>query len=188
MSTQSVVVVVHMETQVLTGSVSLPSEKRLSDLLNSDLKEQSDTSSMFLELTDVMISNTNGSKERAKTIYINKNSIHMLRTLEYDSARGIGAQDGPKKHPFIDKVPVGVTIRLPGYDLNGCLHCTKIQEVAHVLAQKRAFVPCTNNKIHDINKDEWLDADFIAVNKSQITSCRQEERNAFKSHISYHHN
>ncbi len=185
MSIQSVVVVVHMQTQVLTGSVSLPSGKRLSDLLNSDPKEPSDTSNMFLELTDVMISNANGSKEKAKTIYINKNSIQMLRTLKDDSARGIGAKEGPKKYPFIDKIPVGVTIRLPGYDLNGYLHCTDIQEVAHVLAQKLAFVPCTNNKIHDVNRDEWLDADFIAVNKSQIFSFRQEDRDTFKSHISY---
>lgn len=188
MSMQSVVVAVHMQTQVLTGSVSLPSGKRLSDLLNSNPKEQSNTSSMFLELTDVEISNANGSKERAKTIYINKNSIHMLRTLQYDSARGIGARDGPKKYPFIDKVPVGVTIRLPGYDLNGYLHCTNIQQVAQVLAQKLAFVPCTNSKIHDVNRDEWLNADFIAINKSQISSFRQEERKTFKSHISYYEN
>ncbi len=92
MSMQSVVVTVHMQTQVLTGSVSLPSGKRLSDLLNSNPKEQSNTSNMFLELTDVEISNANGSKERAKTIHTNKNSIHMLRTLQYDSAY---AEDAP---------------------------------------------------------------------------------------------
>lgn len=112
----------------------------------------------------------------------------MLRTLDKDSARGIGAKDGPKKYPFIDKVPVRVTIHLPGYELNGYLHCTDVHEVAHVLAQDLTFVPCTDNKVYDVDKDEWLSADFIAINKAQISSFRQEERHAFKAPYNYQNN
>lgn len=175
MSTQNVLVVVHMPAQVLTGFVSLPPGKRLSDFLNGDLIGQSNNSGMFLKLTDVAISHADGTQERTETIYINREAIQMLRTLEHDSARGIGAKDGLKRYPFLHKLPVRATMHLPGYELSGCLHCTNVQEVPQLLAQELSFLPCTDAKIHDVNGDKWWNAGFVVVNRRQVCSFQQEE-------------
>ena len=167
---QNVAVTVHTQEQVLTGVVSLSPDKRLSDFLNSDFTKQSDSSGMFLKLTDVTIDRADGIKGRAGTIYINKEAIQMLRTLENDSARGIGAKDGPKQYPFVHKLPVRATMYLLDYELNGYLHCTNEQEIPRLLAQELAFLPCTDTKIRSVSEDYSWDAGFVAVNRRQICS------------------
>ena len=155
---QNVAVTVHTQEQVLTGVVSLSPRKRLSDFLNSDFTKQSDSSGMFLKLTDVTIDRGDGIKGRARTIYINKEAIQMLRTLENDSARGIGAKDGPKQYPFVHKSPVRATMYLLGY------------EIPRLLTQELAFLPCTDTKIRSVSEDYSWDAGFVAVNRRQICS------------------
>ena len=90
---QNVAVVVHMQEQVLTGVVSLSSGRRLSDILNTNSIKQSDSSGTFLKLADVTIDSTDGIKERAEEIYINREAIEMIRTLEKDAARGSFSRD-----------------------------------------------------------------------------------------------
>ena len=100
---QYVSVAVHMEEEVVTGVISVPSRRRLSDFLTSSSTKQSGSSGTFLKLTDVVIDSADGVKKRVGTIYLRKESVRILRTLESDSARGIGAKDGLKKHPFVHK-------------------------------------------------------------------------------------
>ena len=167
---QNVAVAVHTQEEVLTGVVSLSPGKRLSDFLNSDFIKQSDSSGMFLKLTDVTIDRADGIKGRAGTIYINKEAIQMLRTLENNSARGVGAKGGPKQYPFVHKLPVRATMRLVGYELNGYLHCTNEQEIPRLLAQELAFIPCTDATIRSVSEDYPWNAGFVAVNRRRVCS------------------
>lgn len=175
MYAQNVAVSVHMPAQVLTGVVSLSPERRLSDFLNGDFIGQSNSSGTFLKLTDVTIFHTDGTKERAETIYINKDTIQMLRTLENDSARGIGAYDGSKQYPFVHKSPVRTAMCMPDYEINGYLHCTNAQGVPQLLTQELAFLPCTDAKIHGIDGDNRWNAGFVAINRRQVCSFKQDE-------------
>ena len=175
MNMQNVAVVVDMWEQVLTGVVSLPPGIRLSDFLNGDSIGQSDGSGTFLELSDVTISRADGTKESAETIYINREAIQMVRTLENDSARGIGAKDGPKQYPFVHKSPVRATMRMPGYEINGYLHCTNVQEIPQLLTQELAFLPCTDAKIRGVNGEYSWNAGFVAINRRQVYSFKHDK-------------
>jgi len=175
MYTQNVGVAVYMDTDILIGSVSLPSSRRLSDFLNCELIGQSKTSNKFLKLTDVTICHADGTKERTETVYINRDTIPMLRTLENDSARGVGAKDGPKRYPFVHKSPVRARLRTARYELSCYVHCASGQEVSHLLAQELTFLPCTDARIREVSGDERRRAGFVAINRRQICSFQQEE-------------
>jgi len=47
---EKVPVFIYLDAQIIAGNVSLPSGKRLSDLLNSSVVGQPENSAMFLEL------------------------------------------------------------------------------------------------------------------------------------------
>ena len=175
MDRQNIDVVVHLDSEVLTGVVSLPPERRLSDFVNYDLVEHSETSGIFLKLTDVTISRPDGTKERTRTIYINRAAIQMLRTLENDSARGIGARDGLKQYPFVHKSPVRIMMHMLHYELTGYVHYANEESVSQLLAQERTFLPCTDAKIREAGRDEWWRAGFVAINKRQVCYLKQEE-------------
>jgi len=169
MNVQSVAVAVYMEGRTLIGTVSIPEGSRLSDFLNDRPKTQAE----FLTLTDVTIKIIDGTKETLKTVYINKKSIQMITTLEGDSARGIGAKDGPKQYPFIQKLPVRTTIHLPGYELSGYLYCTQTRGIADLFTQEQTFIPCTDAMICDVNEDIRWKTDFATINKNHV-SCFEE--------------
>ncbi len=178
MSTQNVAVSVYMHEQTLTGNIQVPHLKRLSDLLNYNPGGQADT---FITLTDVTMTLADGTKGRAKTVYINKKSIYMITTIDDDSARGIGGQAGLKRYPYVHKLPVRANIQLPGYEINGYLHCTDAQNVTELLGSGLAFIPCTKTKIRDVNKHTWWETEFVSVNKSQISCFRQDEQDEWNT-------
>jgi len=61
-------VCIHLDSHTVTGNVSLPRGKRLSDLLNGSIVGQSEHNTMFLELTDVIISHADGTEEKNTNI------------------------------------------------------------------------------------------------------------------------
>jgi hypothetical protein len=171
---EDVSVAVHTQEQVVTGTVSLSRERRLSDFLNSDSFGKSNGSGKFLKLTNATIARGNGEKERAEVIYINREAIQMLRTLENDSARGIGSEVGPKQYPFVKKLPVRTTVCMSGYELSGFLHCTNAQGIPQLLAQEVVFLPLTDAKIRGVDGDSRWNAGFVAINRRQVCSFQHE--------------
>jgi hypothetical protein len=169
MNAQSLALVVYMPGRTLVGTVSIPEGLRLSDFLNDRPKTQT----AFLTLTDVTIKLADGTKETLKTVYINKKSIQIITTLDSDSARGIGAKDGPKQYPFIQKRPVRAKIYLPGYELSGYLYCTETRGATDLFTEEQTFIPCTDTLIYDVNRDSRWKTDFATINKNHV-SCFEE--------------
>ena len=175
MSGEKLSVTLYMETQVFTGFIHQLREERLLDFLNGASLSTPETSGTFLGLSDVTISHTNGKKEKLPTAYVNKATIQLAATPDGNSARGIGAKVGSKPYPFVPKSPVWVSLRMPAYALIGSMHCASGQEVRHLLGGKLMFLPVTDAKIRPITNGIWWTAPFVAVNKEQIVSLRQEE-------------
>ena len=167
---QNVDVIVHIQGQVVTGVISLPDGKRLSDYLNGDFNKQSYGSGKFLELTDAKTDSGDGIKKKTDTIYINKEAIQMLRTLEKDSARGIGTEKEQKQYPFVQKIPVRVTMSLPDCDLSGYLHCTNKEEISNLFTSELPFLPCTDARVQVFRENYSWNTGFVAINKSQVHS------------------
>jgi hypothetical protein len=169
MSTQSLALIVYMQGRTLVGTVSIPEGTRLSDYLNDKPRAQGE----FLTLKDVTIKLIDGTKETSKTAYINKKSIQMVATLDSDSVRGIGAKEGPKQYPFVQKRPVRATVHLPGYELSGYLYCTEARGVTDLFTEEVTFLPCTDTMIYDVNGGSRLKTDFATINKNHV-SCFEE--------------
>ena len=169
MNAQSVALSVYIQGRTIIGTVSIPEGVRLTDFLNDRPK----TRNAFLALSDVTIQYNEGGKETSKTVHINKNSIQMITTLGSDY-RGIGAKDGSKQYPFIQKRPVRATIHLPGFKLIGYLYCAETREVTDLLAEEQPFLPCTDTIIYDVQRDSRWKTAFATINKSYI-SCFKED-------------
>ena len=170
MNAQNVDLTVYLQGRTLVGTLTIPKGLRLSDFLNNGGKSRSD----FLTLTDVTAKLTNGTRETINTVYINKKSIQMITTEDSDSTRGIGALDGSKQYPFIQKQPRRATIHLPGFELHGYLYCTEAREVADLFTEERKFLPCTDTLIYDVDGDNSWKTEFATINKDHI-SCFKEE-------------
>ena len=161
--------------QVLNGSVALYPEERLLDLLNGVAAKQAEDRGRFLALSDVTIQHPGGEEERLPTVYINKMTIHLAATWRSDSGRGIGGSTGKKPYPFVEKLPVPVTVRLPVFSLTGSMHCATGQRAWHVLEERPMFLPLTNVKVRPLANGIWSNVPFVAVNREQIVSLQEEE-------------
>jgi hypothetical protein len=167
----------YMETQILIGNIyyAPTPEARLLDALNG----LSDTGPVkrgkFLELTDVTIEHSDGRKEKLKISYINKATVQLAVTLgAADSGRGIGAQDGPKSYPYVEKTPLPVRIETHDYVINGNMYRISYQRVWHVLEDTQTFLPLTNAQVCTLANGTREVFPFIAVNKEHILSLQEE--------------
>lgn len=164
----------YLETQVLSGFIYDPCEERLLDILGGLSVRRIESRGRFLELSDVTIRHADGKEERLPNAYVNKATIQLAATLEADSGRGFGAKVGPKPYPFVEKSPLPVRLRTPAYAVTGSLHRASHQRVWHVLEEKPTFLPLTNAEICALASGIRWKVPFVAVNKEQILSLREE--------------
>ena len=86
---------------MLNGSIYLPRGSRLLDLLNDGLADNQGKESAYIRLNDVTLSSEDDRKDRYNAIYIAKSNLLMVATPDGDIARGICAELGLKKPPFV---------------------------------------------------------------------------------------
>jgi hypothetical protein len=123
----------------------------------------------------VTIEHSDGRKEKLKISYINKATVQLAVTLgAADSGRGIGAQDGPKSYPYVEKTPLPVRIETHDYVINGNMYRISYQRVWHVLEDTQTFLPLTNAQVCTLANGTREVFPFIAVNKEHILSLQEE--------------
>lgn len=167
MAEAALVVTLYIGTQVWTGYIYRYYEGRLLDLLNG-VSKQPEKRGRFLALNDVTIQSADGKKERLPTAYINKATIELAATSEGDLARGLGAKEGYKPYPFVQKVSVPVELRTPAYAVIGNMHCTGWDELWRVFEERQTFLAVTDVSICALVNDVWRQVPFVAVNREQI--------------------
>ena len=179
----SQIIKLYMQTQVVMGNISYAPtpEARLIDALNGITDKGPVKKGRFLELTDVTIQHSDGSKEKLKISYINKSTIQLAATLgDADSGRGIGAHNGPKLYPFIEKTPLPVRIETHDYVINGNMYHIRYQKVWIVLEDTAPFLPITHAQVVTLSNNTQEMIPFVAVNKEHILSL-QEANGKWKS-------
>ena len=172
----SQIIKLYMQTQTVIGSISYAPtpEARLIDALNGVTDRGPVKKGRFLELSDVTIQHTDGSKEKLKTSYINKSTIQLAVTLGgADSGRGIGAHDGPKLYPFVEKTPLPVRIETNDYVIIGNMYHIRYQKVWIVLEDTVPFLPVTHAQIVTLSNSTTEMVPFVAVNKEHILSLQE---------------
>ena len=173
----SQIIKLYMQTQVVIGSISYAPtpEARLIDALNGVTDKGPVKKGRFLELTDVTIQHTDGSKEQLKISYINKSTIQLAVTLgDADSGRGIGAHDGPKLYPFVEKTPLPVHVKTSNYVIIGNMYHIRYQKVWIVLEDTALFLPITHAQVVTLSNGTIEMVPFVAVNKEHILSLQEE--------------
>ena len=173
----SQIIKLYMQTQVVIGSISYAPtpEARLIDALNGVTDKGPVKKGRFLELTDVTNQHTDGSKEQLKISYINKSTIQLAVTLgDADSGRGIGAHDGPKLYPFVEKTPLPVHVKTSNYVIIGNMYHIRYQKVWIVLEDTALFLPITHAQVVTLSNGTIEMVPFVAVNKEHILSLQEE--------------
>jgi hypothetical protein len=167
----------YMPTQVLIGSIfyAPTPEARLLDALNGVADRGPMKKGRFLELTDVTIQHADGRKEKLKTSYINKSTVELAITLgDADISQGIGAQQGPKSYPYVEKSQLPVRIETADYVVNGNMYHLSYQKVWSVLEEAPEFLPITHAQICTNANNTLESVPFVAVNKDHILSLQEE--------------
>jgi hypothetical protein len=109
--------------------------------------------------------------------YIRKAAVELLAISDGDLRRGIGGRSDAKVYPFKQKsrVPVNLqlNLQLNAYAVTGSIHCSQRQTIQDVLNDDRPFLALTDvampHEFHICGTKP-----FIALNKQQIISCREE--------------
>jgi hypothetical protein len=134
----------YMPTEILIGSIfyAPTPEARLLDALNGVSDRGPIKKGRFLELSDVTIQHDDGRKEKLTISYINKSTVELAITLgDAEISRGIGAQEGPKSYPYVEKSALPVRIETADYVVNGNMYHMSYQKVWSVLEDAPESVP-----------------------------------------------
>lgn len=168
----------YMQTQILIGYIyyAPTPEARLLDALNGLSDMGPVKRGRFLELNNVTIQHNDNRREKLPVAYINKTTVQLAGTLgNADAGRGIGAHEGPKSYPFVEKSPVSVRIETQAYIINGNMYHVNYQKVWHVLEDTPLFLPLTHAEIYTVANDLREKVPFVAINKEHILSLQEEE-------------
>jgi hypothetical protein len=174
----SQLVKLYMQTQITMGYIyyAPTPEARLLDALNGLSDMGPVKRGRFLELSNVTIQHADGRQEKLPVAYINKATVQLAGTLgDADAGRGIGAQDGPKSYPFVEKSPLAVRIETQSYVVTGNMYRVTYQKVWHVLEDTPTFLPLTHAQICTVANGTRERVPFVAVNKEHILSLQEED-------------
>jgi hypothetical protein len=86
----------------------------------------------------------------------------------------MGAQEGAKSYPFIEKSPLPVRIETQDYVITGFMYHLTYQDIWHVLEDTPAFLPITHAQILTTANGAQETVPFVAINKEHILALQEE--------------
>ena len=111
----------YIGSRVLSGYLSVVAGRRLLDILNRlgdlDREIQSD-------YVDFVSDAASPGDEAQQVRYVKKSSVEMAALSDPNLARGAGTKSAAGAYPRVEKVAARVSIELPGYSLDGTMHCS----------------------------------------------------------------
>jgi hypothetical protein len=160
---------------VLCGRLTCPVGSRLSDLLNDSASSNGEARSTFLEFAPTSRPGETEPREGESREYIRKSVIDLLTVSDRDVSRRTGSSGLRQAQWFRKKTLVRVIIQLGTYTLVGDIHCNADQTVHDLLNDDAQFLPVTNvTMVRD--SLVYGTRPFVAVNKREVISCREETR------------
>jgi len=161
----------YTQSQKLKGQISCPAGMRILDLLNAPSSIAQNAKVEFIELKDY--SRTDDISDEPKTVCIKKDDVLFVSAPDVNMGRGLGAKGEFQLYPFVPKTKMHVCVEVNDYSISGNLFRAKNQTMMDVLNNDMFFLPLVDVII---SKDSRLSGDrpFVAVNKRQISECREE--------------
>jgi hypothetical protein len=168
----SVPVEFYIGPQILSGYLPVAAGRRLLDILNMISDLDRDVQSEYIGFT----SDSGGPGGEAPQVrYVRKLSVGLAALSDPELARGAGAKVSTGLYPRVEKAGVRVSIELPGYSLDGTMHCSPGRTIRDVLDEDTMFLPMTEVTIIRDNR-VYGSRPFVAVRKEQIVSVLQAKR------------
>jgi hypothetical protein len=166
-----------VKSRLMKGRISCPIASRISDLLNGEYVRRGRAKSEFLEFVPAADVPEIGIQPETFKEHIRKTAIDLLALSADGVRKGVARDGGPQVYPYKRKkaVSVRLEVSLSGYgcSLSGSMHCGKGQTSADVLNDDRQFLVLTNVTLaYEVGMRGTRP--FVAVNKAQIISCREQ--------------
>ena len=156
MAEQNIAVMIHTDSGIFSGTLSIPAGMRLSDFINLPAQ--------FLQLKNVAVC---GPSYNSDEIHVNKKAIKILSTPSNSNCNGITNEK--KGYPFVQKKPVGTKIFMTDYEVSGNLHSTNDCTLSKLLEKDIQFLPCTDVTISHVSDNSTWSATFSALNLNNIS-------------------
>jgi hypothetical protein len=153
---QNVAVMIHTDSGVISGTLSIPAGMRLSDFINLPAQ--------FLHLKSAVVC---GSSNNSDEIHVNKKAIKILSMATDSTCNGITNEK--KGYPFVPKKPVGTKIFMMDYEVSGNLHSTSDCTLSKLLERNIQFLPCTDVTISHVSDNNTWSTTFSALNLNNIS-------------------
>ncbi len=157
---QSIPVIVHMDIGTIAGVINVNEGSRISDTLNTPDK--------YIKFTKMMIKD--GVVEETSDIYVNKEEIKFVRTMNRDDGRGLG----DKYYLHTKKNPIRTKMQMTDYELSGYLYSKNAQEISALLEKETPFLPCTDVQVHHLPSNLSSQVGFLAINREKIFSFQSQ--------------
>ncbi len=150
------------------GYIYCPPGRRLLDHLNDVFPGIVPEYNNFLSVTEVQMYSVRGQTETVSFACLSKANILFVRESQDGQTRGLGGQLGPKRYPYVDKLPVAVKLYLPFYTLTGNMHSVQGERPSDTLNRALNFLPLTSVEICPSEGGSKSGVGFVAVNREQI--------------------
>ena len=162
------------EARVVSSEVCCHSGLRLLDILNDSGSLGQSERGDFLEVAELCAGVYGDEIIPPSKHYVRKGAVQFAAVTDADAGRGAGIGDSANVHPFVRKSRLTLSVELPDYTLIGSIHCCQGQTAQDVLNDGRPFLPLTD-VIIACQEGFYGTRPFVAVNKQQVISSREEQ-------------
>jgi hypothetical protein len=159
---------VFTDDAIFNGYICCHSGMRLLDVLNGGVGSLC-SDSKFVCISRCEKDTQDINELRKNAVYINKSKILFLK--EDENLNDIEPNKAKRQtaYPYVEKISALYRVKSMTYNLEGYVHHLKGQNVNDILNSGSRFLPMTDVKINTENGCITSRADFIAVNKEQIS-------------------
>jgi hypothetical protein len=99
--------------------------------------------------------------------------VELAAISDPDLARGTGVKVAAGVYPHVEKLPVRVSLEMPGYVIDGNMHCAPGKTIRDVLDEDTLFLPLTKvTMTHENNL--YVTRPFVAARKEQVISLKED--------------
>ncbi len=161
---------------VRSGQVTCPTGSRLSDLLNGSVTGENPGRVAFLGFLPAGGASDFDRGTGSLREYVRKSAIDLVAVADQGAGQvtaGPAGADGEGGRRYREKSPVRITLDVGSYTIMGDMHRASGETVEDVLNADALFLPLT--RVIMVRDNLLYGArPFIAVNKAEVVSCRQD--------------
>jgi hypothetical protein len=162
----------YTRSAVRSGQVTCPAGSRLSDVLN-DAAGDREGRAAFLDFQPMGPPADLSRDDRVAREFVRKSAIDLVAVSDAEAGQATAGAAGDVAPRYREKTPARITLELGAYTLIGDMYRAPGETVEDVLNAGAQFLPLTGVTMVRDNLF-YGTRPFVAVNKREVISCREE--------------